>query len=234
MAIEKYKVEWKVGLIFLVLCLGFIAWYSGILNGGKLTKNDVEQYLTQIDKNLNWPEEVKQPMLQSLRSWGEADDGKQFFMLNMMRFRDQVYQYPGAIKGFSGTTKEADDLYGHFTTDELIQLAGHPILWGDVQSSNITSDIHGPNFDNWNRIGVVRYPNRRAFFELMASEGYGETAAYKLMGSHTYLIPVSSDNVFPDLRLPVSAGFLVTFLFVAWRRSLKFHQKKQLNSKGTV
>jgi hypothetical protein len=73
-------------------------------------------------------------------------------------------------------------LYGHFTTDELIQLAGHPILWGDVQSSNITSDIHGPNFDNWNRIGVVRYPNRRAFFELMASEGYGETAAYKLMG----------------------------------------------------
>jgi hypothetical protein len=53
MAIEKYKVEWKVGLILLILCLGFIAWYSGILNGGKLTKNDVEQYLTQIDKNLN-------------------------------------------------------------------------------------------------------------------------------------------------------------------------------------
>jgi hypothetical protein len=195
MAIEKYKVEWKVGLILLILCLGFIAWYSGILNGGKLTKNDVEQYLTQIDKNLNylnWPEEVKQPMLQRLRSWGEADDGKQFFMLNMMRFRDQVYQYPGAIKGFSGTAKEADDLYGHFTTDELIQLAGHPILWGDVQSSNITSDIHGPNFDNWNRIG-------------------------------TYLIPVSSDNVYPDLRLPVSAGFLVTFLLIAWRRSLITH-----------
>jgi len=232
--IEKYKFEWKVGPIFLILCLGFITWYSGMLNGGKLTKNDVEQYLTQIDKNLNWPEEVKQPMLQRMRSWGEADDGKQFFMLNMMRFRDQVYQYPGAIKGFSGTGEEADDIYNNGTTDELIQLAGHPILWGDVQSANITSDIHGPNFDNWNRIGVVRYPNRRAFFELMASESYGEKAAYKLMGSHTYLIPVSSDNVYPDLRLPVSAGFLVTFLFIAWRRSLKFHQKKQLNSEGTV
>lgn len=170
---KKYSFEYKLGILFGLFLLGHAFFYSGLHNGGKLSNEDVERYLTKIETNLNWPAEVKKPMLERLRKWGKEDDGKQFFMLNMMRYRDQVYQFPNAIKNHTGSAKEANDIYEANSTLPLLSLGGTAHIWGEVQSPNITADKQDLSFDNWNRIGMARYPNRRAFFELMTDERYG-------------------------------------------------------------
>ena len=72
---------------------------------------------------------------------------------------------------------------------------------------------------DWNRVGFARYPNRRGFFRLMADPVYGKVSAYKLMGAHTNLIPMTPQWVFPDMRLASGAILLILFCAIGWLRS---------------
>ena len=72
---------------------------------------------------------------------------------------------------------------------------------------------------DWNRVGFARYPNRRGFFRLMADPVYGKQSAYKLMGAHTNLIPMTPQWVVPDLRLMTGLVLLILFLAIGWLRA---------------
>lgn len=67
--------------------------------------------------------------------------------------------------------------------------------------------------------GFARYPNRRGFFRLMADPEYGKQSAYKLMGAHTNLIPMTPQWVVPDLRLITGLVLPILFFAIAWIRA---------------
>ena len=216
---SKYKFELSLAAVFLAVFVGALAFW-GDWAGGRMTKEDVDEYLVQIDKNLEWPEPMKSYMMESLREWGYADDGKELMMLNMMRYHDELLDYPGAIEGFTGTPKESNYTYELGTKEILLGQGGYPVAWGEVTSSrNVARADEDAANTNWNRVGFARYPNRRGFFRLMADEEYGKQSAYKLMGAHTNLIPMTPQWVVPDLRLMTGLVLLILFFAIGWLRA---------------
>jgi hypothetical protein len=216
---SKYRFELGTAAVFLAMFIGALAFW-GDWAGGKMTRQEVDEYLAVIDENLQWPEPTKSYMMTSLREWGYADDGKEFMMLNMMRYHDELLDYPGAIKDYQGTPKAANYKYELGTKDILLPQGGYPAAWGEVNlSRNVArADDAAANTD-WNRVGFARYPNRRGFFRLMADPEYGVQSAYKLMGAHTNLIPMTPQWVVPDLRLITGLVLLILFFAIGWIRA---------------
>lgn len=218
---EKLKFELIMGLVFGAVFVAALAFW-GNWTGGKMTRAEVDEYLVVIDANLEWPEPMKSYMLESLREWGYADDGKEFMMLNMMRYRDELLDYEGTIRDFSGTPKESNYTYELGTKEILLYQGGYPTAWGEVQlARNVARADEDAANTGWNRVGFARYPNRRGFFRLMADPVYGVQSAYKLMGARTNLIPMSPQWVVPDLRLITGLVLLILFFAIAWIRALK-------------
>ncbi len=216
---KKYRFELSLAVVFLAVFIGALAFW-GDWAGGRMTRQEVDEYLVLIEENLEWPEPMKSYMMESLREWGYADDGKEFMMLNMMRYHEELLDYPGAIKDFKGTPKESNYAYELGTKDILLPQGGYPVAWGEVNlSRNVArADEHAANTD-WNRVGFARYPNRRGFFRLMADPEYGRQSAYKLMGAHTNLIPMTPEWVVPDLRLITGMALLILFFIIGWLRA---------------
>ncbi len=218
---KSYKFEINLavifGFIFLTSCAFWGNWF-----GGKMSKTEVDNYLVQIEKNLQWPEPMKGYMMASLKEWGYADDGKEFMMLNMMRYRDELLRYPGSIKDFNGTPKESNYTYEILTKGILLAQGGYPNAWGEVNlPRNVSRANQGADNTHWNRVGFARYPNRRGFFRLMATPEYGEISAYKLMGATTNLIPMTPQWVVPDLRIIIGLVLLIVFCLIAWIRAAR-------------
>jgi len=204
------------------LCAVFIAALAfwGDWAGGRMSREEVDEYLEIIDENLQWPEPMKSYMMASLREWGYADDGREFMMLNMMRYHDELLDYPGAIKDFQGSPRDANYTYELGTKDILVPQGGYPAVWGEVNlKRNVARADEAAANTDWDRVGFARYPNRRGFFRLMADPEYGEQSAYKLMGAHTNLIPMTPQWVFPDMRLATGAVLLILFFGIGWFRA---------------
>lgn len=223
---KNYRFELGLAAVFLAILIGAMAFW-GDWAGGKMSRQEVDEYLTVIDENLEWPEPTKSYMMQSLKEWGYADDGKEFMMLNMMRYHDELLDYPGAIEDFKGTPKESNYTYELGTKDILLPQGGYPVAWGEVNlSRNVARADEAAANTDWNRVGFARYPNRRGFFRLMADPEYGRQSAYKLMGAHTNLIPMTPEWVVPDLRLISGLALLILFFAIGWLRAELCNRKQ--------
>ena len=225
---KTYRFEMGLAVAFCAVFTAALAFW-GDWAGGRMSREEVDEYLEIIDENLQWPEPMKSYMMASLREWGYADDGKELMMLNMMRYHEELLDYPGAIKDFQGSPREANYTYELGTKDILIPQGGYPAVWGEVNlKRNVARADEAAANTDWDRVGFARYPNRRGFFRLMADPEYGEQSAYKLMGAHTNLIPMTPQWVFPDMRLATGAVLLILFFAIGWfraeRRNLAIHQ----------
>ena len=82
-------------------------------------------------------------------------------------------------------------------------------------------DGFGPAIDDWNRILVVRYPSRRAFFELLTDPQWLKVAPYKIAALEIVLVPTWGQVVVPDLRWVVGGACLIVFLGAGWLRAAR-------------
>ena len=111
---NKYKFELSLAAVLIALFVGGLAFW-GDWGGGKMSRQEVDDYLVIIDENLEWPEPMKSYMMASLQEWGYADDGEEFMMITSdgqdnqsgtspeggtaMYVPDHIYAWPA-----SGTT----------------------------------------------------------------------------------------------------------------------------------
>lgn len=212
-----------------VLAAVFAAVWFWLTPGsaGKLTRDDVDRYLRQIEPRLPMEAAEKGEVLARLRAWGEADDGQPVYMLNVMRYFDRIQRIAGA-EAIKVTPVQANAHYEDVVLPILSRLGGYPVVGGGVAGvrgsdgrmhSNLTAFESAE--DDWNRILVVRYPNRRAFFELLSDPAYLDVMPYKLASLKVALIPVQAEAVVPDPRWIAGMVLLVTFLAVGWLRAAR-------------
>jgi hypothetical protein len=213
---NKYRFEIVLAVVFVALYGLFSFWYGGS-GGGKLTPEEVDAYLSKLEKDANLPEEVKEDVLERLRIWGETDDGGPVYMLNLMRTRKEPYLFPGAPVDFRGTAEEANRIYEDHAMPLLLKRGGIPAVWGKSQGKNVVGG--GPGLDDWSRLGFIRYPKRRIFFELLTDPQYMKIGHFKFMGMEIVLVPATAELAIPDLRLVVGGVLLVLFLGCGWLRS---------------
>jgi hypothetical protein len=169
----------------------------------------------------------KAEALARLRAWGGADDGQPVYMLNLMRYYDELKRIPGA-EAIKGTPAQANAHYEAATIPMVARLGAYPLLGGEVagvggsdgrpHSNLFTFD---PGVDDWSRVLVVRYPNRRAFFDLIRDPAYLDVLPYKLASLKVALVPVRAEVVVPDPRLIVGMVLLTAFLAIGWLRAVR-------------
>ena len=218
----RNKPEITLGVILLVLFLAVCYWQAP---GHVLTKAEIDTYVQRIDQLAPLPAEQKAEFIADLRAWGEADDGKPVYMFNLMRYHTQLQPLPGTeIK--ATTPAEANAIYEGMTMG--IALAGgvqmpvasnvQGVRKGSTPSTNLIG--HAVDADNWSRLLVVRYPCRRAFFELVGNPEYlTKMMPYKFAALHVDLVPTDGVGIMPDLRLLLGFGSLVIFLTFGWLRA---------------
>ena len=202
-----------------VLSLIFVAvvlWQIPGLVGGRLTKDEIARYLVQIERQVPLPPDEKPAVLAHVRAFAEADDGKPFYMLNLMRYHDKLRMFPGAPT-FSGSPREANALYEHATIPLAVKRGAFPIFAGETHGANVMG--FGPGQDGWSRVMLVRYPSRRAILDLLTDPAYGPIEPYKLMALEVVLAPTWAELVFPPFWVAAGAVLLLIFLATGWARA---------------
>jgi hypothetical protein len=69
----------------LVLFIAVWVWQNPGTIRGRLQPKEIAQFLAQVEK-LPFPKDDHHETLTRLREWLERDDGKPFYMLNLMRY----------------------------------------------------------------------------------------------------------------------------------------------------
>jgi hypothetical protein len=193
--------------VFVILYVAFWAWHSQ--GAGKLTQAEIDRYLAMIEK-LPLPEKKVHAFTTRLRRWAEADDGKPFYMFNLLHFFPKLQTFPGAPE-FNGTPQQANAHYEKALIWLWLSHASYPTFIGVPQARNLI-DMQPER--TWDNMTVVRYPSRRTFLKLISHPIYARVAAYKFIAVELDLVPVSSLTIVPDLRWIVGGGFAIVFLLV--------------------
>jgi hypothetical protein len=221
MQLSNYRTEALLAIASLGAALGISVWQST----RKLSQEDVDRYIAILETQAPLELEDRDEFIARLRAWGENDDGRPVYMLNLMRFFDQLKSFPGAPNG--GTPQDANAHYESTVTPMLVKMGGYPILAGESTrlrhaggpQSNLM--VYRPDLDNWDRVLVVRYPGRRSFFELITNPEYLKVMPYKLASLEVVLTPLSGQMVIPDTRWMAVATGLAGLLLTGWIRAAR-------------
>src|SRR5512137_1848791 len=92
---KSHRTELALGLALAILFAAFWAWQAPG-SREKLTQTDVEAYIQRMQGRLPATPEHEAEVLARLRAWGNADDGKPVYMLNLMSYFQQTVRVPGA------------------------------------------------------------------------------------------------------------------------------------------
>jgi len=113
------------------------------------------------------------PNLELIARWMQLPPGQDgaFWALNLMRYRAVADYADGRATTLSG--READDLYAPL--GPLEGVGAMPALLCDVTEQRVGTPT-------WDRVGIVRYPSRAAFFAMQQREDFRELHAHKDAG----------------------------------------------------
>jgi len=126
-----------------------------------------------------------------------AQDGP-FWALNLMRYRALADYADGRESTLSG--READDIYA--PVGPLEAIGAMPAFLGDVVEQTLGSP-------SWERVGIVRYPSRAAFFAMQQREDFRELHAHKDAGMESTIVMSCLPTAFLAPEQVHAAGELV-------------------------
>jgi hypothetical protein len=106
-----------------------------------------------------------------------ADDGP-VWMVNLMKYRDVAAYADGRESAISG--RQADDEYAPL--ESLAAVGAEVVFFGDVEDQFLDGE------PRWDRIGVVKYPTRRAFIEMQSRPEFKERHAHKEAGMQETIV----------------------------------------------
>lgn len=121
------------------------------------------------------------PNWEMLGRWMElpAEDDGPFWALNLMKYR-AVADYGDGPDGEGGVSgREADDAYAPL--GPLKAVGAMVAFHGDVTMQPLGSP-------RWDRVGIVRYPSRAAFFAMQQREDFKAKHVHKEAGMATTIV----------------------------------------------
>jgi hypothetical protein len=88
---KKYFVEVVLGIVLVLVFLAVSAWQSS----ETLSEAEVDRYIDIMEETLPADMKERNEFIARMRDWGKRDDGKPVYMLNLMRFFDQIEPVSG-------------------------------------------------------------------------------------------------------------------------------------------
>lgn len=135
----------------------FLRWYGG--SSTPLTADEVDAALSRIAETARQNGRAPIPeLLAELRTVlvpEGGDDGREFVMVNLIRYRKKAEYPPGSPYG--DDPMAADKRYNQAVIPELLKRGSWPIFHGKVAGRF----IHPHGNDDWDVVALVRYRSRR-------------------------------------------------------------------------
>ncbi len=138
-------------------------------------------------------------------------------MVNFMKYRARADYGAGGDNRISG--READDRYAPL--DVLAAIGAHVVFFGDVESGS-----------EWDRVGIVCYPSRRAFMAMQSRPDFQERHVHKAAGMERTIVCGTLPETAPVDPLP--SGGRVVFELVAPGAALQQTPSAHLRVEGTI
>lgn len=192
----------------------FSLWYVGFR--GPLTPAEVDAHLERIaasDVNPT-PEQ-----LATLRAFLEADDGREFFMLNLVRIQPGPVTAPGAAEP-QRARAVLDGYTGHFMP-ALLRRAGHPAFFGRAAGGYVEQWGVAPD-PGWTFGAAIRYRSRRDMIELVNDPLFAGAHAFKTAAiERTFAFPTAPGMVMlgPRVWVALVLALLASLAQLAFGRS---------------
>ena len=113
----------------------------------------------------------------SMAMMSPEDDGP-VWMVNLMKYRAVADYADGRESAISG--RDADDAYSPL--DSLAAVGAAPVFFGDVDQQLLGDAT------TWDRIGVVKYPTRRAFIDMQSLPSFQKSHHHKDAGMESTIV----------------------------------------------
>lgn len=171
---------WGVSLFVYVL---FLCWYVNWR--GRIRPDEVPKLMDAIAQNT--PDAGERNDIGFLKSFLEADDGREFFMLNLVRIAPGKVADP--VTGDMRSARRVMEVYTKMFLPALFMRGGHPA---------VVARKVGPYFDawgvepdpGWTIMGYMRYRSRRDMAVLVADPRFGGAHDFKFAAMpQTYSFP---------------------------------------------
>lgn len=124
----------------------------------------------------------------------DPDEDGPFWALNLMKYRPVADYGDGQTSARSG--READDAYAPL--GPLAAIGAMVVFHGDVEDQPVGDP-------RWDRIGIVRYPSRAAFFAMQQRDDFKKQHVHKEAGMEVTIVmsclPVAHEAVEPATRM---------------------------------
>ena len=114
------------------------------------------------------------------RMRSDVDDGP-FYMVNLVQYRDKAAYPDGRATELTGL--EADQLY--FPKEHLLKIGARLVFAGFVKKTLRGDAIH------WDRVAVVRYPSRQAFWSMVQDPEFKKRSEHKEAGLQQSIVMVT-------------------------------------------
>ena len=159
----------------------FLLWYGG--KGKRLTQAEIEGFVQQMQAQVQGPNQ--QTDIDDIRTLLSSDDGHEFVMQNLVRYRPKALYPPGYDLG--PDPRAADKRYAK------------AILWPLLKNGNILvfvarrsgSFIEPEGADAWHYVAMVRYRSRRDFARFAVESAKANVFVHKWAAiEKTHVFPV--------------------------------------------
>ncbi len=148
-----------ISVVFVLLYLTFLFWYGG--RGKPLSQAEVENLLTEMKHRAGKQAQTEEsPILNQFRELTKNDDGREYYMVNLLKFRQKALYPKGSSWG--DDPMAANDRYNRAIVPLLLKHGGHPVFASQVQGRF----LHPAAAEDWDQVAMVRYRSRRDMLKM--------------------------------------------------------------------
>ena len=208
-------------VLLLVYLLG-LSWYGG--SGDPVKDAELESYIKALVSNADVRGRDTDKAVNYMRRLAEKDDGNEFIMVNLIRFRETSLYSKDSPWVAETDPMIADARYGDGVIPLLLKRGSLPVFVSSVSGGFINETTH----DEWDMVAMVRYRSVRDMLQMMVEMSSTDLADHKWAAiEQTHVFPVKPKISLLSLRLMIG---ITLFLFaVAVSYLVNFRKPKNKN-----
>ena len=212
MKITKHSWVWLAPALFYLI---FFSWYTNLK--GPLSPEEINHFVDILEANGSTPDRIVE-----IRRFMEEDDGKHFYMMNLLDLTDNPPQL--SATGPDASSAELMDHYMEFMNPELYSRACHPVFFGQVLADAL--DLSGiENAESWDQAALFRYRSIRDMIAIATNPKFLERHDYKIASlEKTIANPVKPLFFLGDLRFILG---LILFVLVSIVNSIYRYKRRK-------
>lgn len=192
-------------LVLLALYGFFHLWYGG--RGQPLGADETEDFMRQLAGKA--PDVHTSKLLDSVRQLVARDDGREFVMQNLVRYRSKAL-YPAGFP-YNDDPRAADRRYAKAIMPHLLRCGSLPIFIAKRSGSFLEPD----GAENWHYVAMVRYRSKRDFLRFALRIEQHDVAVHKWAAiEKTHVFPVQPIVSLLAVRSAVAAMLLTLGLML--------------------